>query len=218
MKKTLLILLGCIGSFMVNAQEMETTNPEQDTAVERKKDVLRPANAIIAAVGSAVANGDLPDAKFDLNFQIGYKRSIGNGFNLNLTYNKFNIVFDNIYNEGFMSWDLDLEYMLFPDKEFTPYIYAGPGLNAANGIENTELKFQLGLGVEIMVSDNVGLKFYADHNFLSSDDVLDAREFGDSKDTFYKIGLGANFYIPDGKRKIKDDEPSFIKSNKLDDN
>jgi len=216
MKKALWILLFCLGTTLVNAQEEQNSASDETAVVKKDKNSIRPEGAIVAAIGSAVANGDLPEAKFDVNFQVGYKRSIGTGLNLSLTYNKFNIVFDDIYNEGFMSFDLDLEYMLFPDKEFTPYIYAGPGLHAANGFENSELKFQLGLGVEFLVSENVGLKFYADSNFLSSDDKLDALEFGDANDAYYKMGIGLNIYLPDSKKKIKDDEPSFIKSNKLD--
>ena len=202
-----------MGTLFVNGQEAESATKNQD-AVNKK--ITRPDNAVTVALGSAISNGDLPDAKFDLNMQLGYVRSLGSGFNIGLTYNKFNIVFQDIYNEGFMSIDLDLQYLFFPDKEFTPYVYAGPGLNAANGFKNSETKFQFGIGVEVMVSDSVGLKLYGDRNFLGND-VLDGLEAGGGNDSYYKIGFGANFYFPMGTKKVEDKGPTFIKKNKLDD-
>jgi len=199
----------------VSAQNPELTSDEPILVAKESKKAARPNNAIIASIGSSVANGDLPEAKLDLNIQIGYKRSLGAGFNINLTYNKFNIVFEDVYNEGFMSIDLDLEFLFFIDKAFTPFLYAGPGILAANGFENSEFKFQLGLGIEYLVSESVGLRLYADRNFLSSD-TLDGLEAGASNDAFYKIGFGANFYFPKNGRKVKRGEPSFIKDNKLD--
>ncbi len=217
MRKLVLIIFFFSGSLIVTAQNSKSTSDEQKVVAKKSNIVERPMNAIIGSVGTSVANGDLPEPKFDLNFQIGYKRSIAAGFNVNLTYNKFNIVFKDVYNEGFMSIDLDLEYLFFKDKKFTPFLYAGPGVLAANGFENAEFKFQLGLGIEYLVSESVGLRFYADRNFLSSDDTIDGLKAGAGSDAFYKIGIGANFYFPRNVRKVKDGEPSFIKDNKLDD-
>lgn len=213
MQKIILTILFFTGTLFMSGQDMGSTDSEISS---QKKNVVRPDNAITAALGMAVANGDLPEAKFDLNMQIGYKRLLGSGWNLGLTYNKFNIVFGDIYNEGFMSFDLDLEYMFFPEKSFTPYIYVGPGFHAANGFEDSEVKFQFGIGMEVMVSDNVGLKLYGDRNFLGSD-ILDGLEAGSGNDAYYKLGFGANFYFPRNAKKIKDKGPTFIKKNKLDD-
>lgn len=217
MRKFILIIFFFSGPLIATAQNPESTSDDLKAVVKKSIKVERPMNAIIASVGSAVANGDLPEAKFDLNFQIGYKRSIATGLNLNVTYNKFNIVFEDVYYEGFMSFDLDLEYLLFEDKEFTPFVYAGPGILAANGIVDSELKFQLGLGIEYLVSESVGLRLYADRNFLSND-TLDGVETGGSNDSFYKIGFGANFYFPQNTRRVRKGERSFIKENKLDEN
>lgn len=216
MQKLILIVFFFIGTLFTNGQDSQPTVNNEVSDGKEPSTIVRPKNAIIAALGGAVANGDLPDAKFDLNMQIGYKRSLGSGFNLNLTYNKFNIVFQDVYNEGFMSFDLDLEYMFFPEKAFTPYLYAGPGLHAANGFENSDIKFQFGLGMEVMVSDAVGFKLYADRNFLGND-TLDGFEAGAGNDSFYKVGFGANFYFPRNSKRVKKGEPTFIKKNKLDD-
>ncbi len=213
MQKIILTIFFSMVTLYVNGQDMGSVD---DQTSSQKNNVIRPNNAVTAALGTAVANGDLPEAKFDLNMQIGYKRLLGSGWNLGFTYNKYNVVFGDVYNEGFMSFDLDLEYMFFPRKEFTPYIYAGPGLNAANGIENSEVKFQFGIGIEVMVSDNIGLKLYGDRNFLGSD-ILDGIEAGAGNDAYYKLGFGANFYFPNNSKKIKKGEPTFIKKNELDD-
>lgn len=215
MRNIVLTLFFLSVSFLVSAQEPEPASDELKETFDKSEKIERPMNAIIASAGSSVANGDLPDAIFELNLQIGYKRAIATGFNLNLTYNKFNIAFKDVYNEGFMSIDLDLEYLFMEDKVFTPFVYAGPGLLAANGFENSEFKFQLGLGIEYLVSDSIGLRLYADRNFMSSD-TLEGIEAGAGNDAFYKLGIGANFYFPKNVNRVKRGEPSFIRNNELD--
>lgn len=176
--------------------------------------INRPANILSLGVGTSVANADLPEAKFDLNILIGYKRRLSPSFLLAVEYNKFNIVFDDNFNEGFMSFDFNLEYHFTPKNKFTPYILVGPGLNAANGFEDSGFKFQAGLGIELMVSNGLGLKLQADRSFLS-EDLLEGIEFGATNDSYYRITFGTNIYFPLSDRpRVKDDE-SFIKANQI---
>jgi len=93
---------------------------------------LRGSNALEASVGSAIINGDYQDPEFEAYFRAGYKLHLTSHLNVNVTYNKYNIAFKELSNEGFMSFDLNLELLLSPYKKFSPFIYAGGGYNASN--------------------------------------------------------------------------------------
>ncbi len=177
---------------------------------------LRANNAIDIGVGTAVINGDLVDPKFETYFHIGYKRYFFPHFNINVSYNKFNLAYTDIYNEGFMSFDLNLESTLLPHYRFSPFVFAGGGYNASNYFEQTAIKFQGGGGIEYIVMEGVGLKLYSDYNYVMSDE-LDGLIFGDSDDTYFRIGLGVNYYFGSGNKKTKIDknEPSIINSNQI---
>ncbi|WP_296384878.1 outer membrane beta-barrel protein [Winogradskyella sp.] len=160
----------------------------------------RGTNAIDAAIGTSVINGDFTDAEFELYFKLGYKRHITDHLNINFTYNKYNVAFRDLYNEGFMSFDLNIEYLFNPYEEFTPFIQAGYGYNAANYFETTAAKAQGAIGIEYIVTDGLGLKLFGEYNHAFSDE-LDGLIAGESDDTFFRLGLGINLYFGGNKRK-----------------
>ncbi len=177
---------------------------------------LRGNNAIDVGAGTSVINGDLVDPKFEIYFHVGYKRYILPYLNINVGYNKFNLAYTDVYNEGFMSFDLNLESTLMPHNRFSPFIFAGGGYNASNYFKQTAFKFQGGGGVEYIVSEGLGLKLYTDYNYVLSDE-LDGLIAGASDDTYFRIGLGINYYFGGGtkKAKILKDQPSIINSNQI---
>jgi curli production assembly/transport component CsgG len=120
-----------------------------------------------------------------------------------------------------MSFDLNLEVYILPFKEFTPYVYAGGGYIRQNdkrldGQSFTDTKAQGGAGVELLVSEVVGIKLFAEYNIMSSDD-LDGIVSGDSNDGFWRGGFGINYYFGNNEKskKIKKDVPTFIKSKQI---
>ncbi len=177
---------------------------------------LRGANAIDIGAGTSVINGDFGDPKFEIYFHIGYKRYIFPHLNINVSYNKFNLAYIDVYNEGFMSFDMNLESTLLPHNKLSPFIFAGGGYNASNDFNHTAIKLQGGGGVEYIIIEGLGLKLFADYNFVMSDE-LDGLIAGASDDTYFRIGLGANYYFGGGKKKDKilKDQPSVIKSNQI---
>ncbi|BAO74598.1 curli production assembly/transport component CsgG [Winogradskyella sp. PG-2] len=162
----------------------------------------RGTNAIDAALGTAYFDGDLPDPEFEVYFRIGYKRHITNHLGINVIYNKYNIAFKDVYNEGFMSFDANLEFLFSPYTKFSPFIQAGYGYNANNYFEATSTKAQGALGFEYIVMDGVGFRLFGEYNYSFSDE-LDGLIAGDSDDTFYRIGFGVNLYFGGKKRKQK---------------
>ena len=177
---------------------------------------LRGNNVIDLGVGTSIINGDLVDPKFEVYFHVGYKRYIIPYLNINVGYNKFNLAYTDIYNEGFMSFDFNLESTLMPHHKFSPFVFAGGGYNASNSFEQTAFKFQGGGGVEYIVTEGLGLKLYTDYNYVMSDE-LDGLIAGSTDDTYFRIGFGVNYYFGGGKKKIRiqENEPSIINSNQI---
>ncbi len=176
----------------------------------------RGVNAIDAAVGTAVMNGDFQEPLFEIAMRVGYKRFITPYLNVNFSYNKFNLAYQDVYNEGFMSFDLNLEAVLMPNQKFSPFIFAGGGYNAANYFEQTTVKIQGGIGVEYIVMEKVGVKVFSDYNYVFSDE-LDGLVFGNSDDVYWRILVGVNFYFggENKKEKLLKGQPTIINSNPI---
>ena len=198
----------------INVKAQSLTNSPRKQNIEFYN--LRGTNAVDFGVGTAVINGDLIDPKFDLYFHVGYKRYIFPHLNLNIGYNKFNLAYTNGYNQGFMSFDLNLESTLLPNSKFSPFIFVGGGYNASNYFESTATKFQGGGGIEYIVIDGLGIKLYTDYNYVMSDE-LDGLVSGASDDTYFRIGFGMNFYFGGHQKKTKIDknQSTIINSNQI---
>ena len=176
----------------------------------------RGTNAFDVGFGTAVINGDIEDPEFEIYFKAGYKRFITNHVNIGISYNKYNLAFKDVYNEGFMSFDLNLEYIMLPYNRFSPFLFAGGGYNAANYFETTATKVQGGGGIEYIVIDGLGVKLFAEYNYTFTDE-LDGVIAGAGDDTFFRIGFGFNIYFGGAKKKERrlDTEETVIKSNPI---
>ncbi len=207
--KAALILLLCSTSLLTKAQETQEQIPTQ------LKDPVRGKNVLTIAGGTSIMNGDFVDPLWEIYFHGGYKRFLGSHVNINFTYHKFNLAYEDVFNQGYMSFDLNLEVYLLPFDEFSPYVFAGAGLNAANYFDSTDMKVQGGVGIEYLATQRIGIKLFADYNNVFSD-TLDGLEAGDSDDVYWRMGLGLNFYF--GKQlqsKVSARIPTVIKSNPL---
>jgi len=206
--KLLSVVFTVISMNVVSSQERNSLDSNLKTVDKNEESIirqftfleLRGSNAFEASAGSAIINGDYPDPEFEVYFRVGYKYHLNNYLNVNFTYNKYNIAFKELFNEGYMSFDLNLELLLLPYKKFTPYIYAGGGYNASNSFENTATKAQAGLGFEVLVANGVGLKLFGEYNYMFTDE-LDGRIAGESDDTIMRMGLGVNIYFGGNKKK-----------------
>lgn len=121
-------------------------------------------------------------------------------FNLSASTNAFWFGNTGKLEVGYVSWDLNGEAILLPFDKFTPYFFAGAGYNSNSAFKNKFFKVQYGAGVEYMASDVIGIKAYAEHNLANSDNV-DYLVKGEKKDSFFRFGIGLNYYF--GKRKAK---------------
>ena len=58
-------------------------------------------------------NGDFASPELEFNARLGYKHYINQYLNLNFNYNIFNLANEGVFNEGFMSFDLNAEVDFF---------------------------------------------------------------------------------------------------------
>ncbi len=214
LKTSILVLL--IGfSFKSLAQETNQANSD----FYYKKSFFydnRGMNVIEVAVGTSIMNGDLPNPIFEIASRIGYKRFISPYLNIGFTYNKFNLAFEDVYDEGFMSFDLNVEYVVSPYHIVSPFFFAGAGYNASNYFVQTAAKFQGGGGLEVMAAKGFGLKIMADYNYVLSDE-LDGQVLGASDDTYWRILFGVNVYFGGHSKKERALKglPTIINSNPI---
>ncbi len=176
----------------------------------------RGTNVVDISIGSAVMNGDYPDPLFDVYWHFGYKRYIIPYVSVDIGYHKFNLVYKDLFNNGYMSFDANVELLPFPHERFSPFAYFGGGIHASNYFNEVAPKVQGGLGVEYIVYEGIGLTLYSDYNAVFSDEV-DGRIFGETDDAYWRIAIGLNFYFGGQKKKQKllQNVPSVIKTNPI---
>lgn len=217
MQSLLRLAVICLTLFNSYSQEQESEIPKPP---KTKFYELRGTNAFDVALGTSVINGDYEDPMFEIYSHIGYKRHIASQLAIDFGFHKFNLAYIDVYNEGFMSFDLNLEFLFLPHEPFTPFIFAGAGYNASNHFKETAPKVQGGIGLEYVVSPKIALKTYFDYNYVSSD-ILDGLEAGASDDTYIRIAFGANFYFGGGQKKariLKDYSTEIEENSITDDN
>lgn len=205
-----IFLMFCSNTFAQELEDLSVKLPK----TSRFGDEIRGVNAVSLGIGASIMNGDLANPLFDIYSHFGYKRFLGSSLALNFGYHKFNLAFEDVFNEGFMSFDVNLEWYLMPYQTFTPFVFGGAGYHAANYFETTETKIQAGIGFEYLVAKRVGIKLFGDYNYLFSDET-DGLVFGETNDAYWRVAFGLNIYFGQflKKNKIKDKIPTIIKSN-----
>ncbi|MCB0398078.1 MAG: outer membrane beta-barrel protein, partial [Winogradskyella sp.] len=171
------------------AQEDDTQ--QSNKALYRELDFLelRGTHVTDVVVGTSMILGDYPDSELDIFLRIGYKYHILSNLNVNLSFNKYSIALDETTNLGFMSFDLNLEYLISPYNEFSPFLFGGYGYNASNYFEETHTKVQFGLGLEYIIMDGFGVKLFGDYNFVLSNE-MEGLIIPDQDESFLRVGLG----------------------------
>lgn len=211
-----LILLGFL--FNLNLLSAQDNSEQSENTEMPKTDFYdyRGINVIDVSIGASVINGDYPDPLFDVYWHFGYKHYIIPFVNVGVSYHKFNLAYKDLFNNGYMSFDMNIEVLPFPHERFSPFIYFGGGIHAANYFEDVASKIQGGLGIEYIVYEGVGLTLYTDYNNVFSDEV-DGRIFGDSDDAYWRMAVGINFYFGGQKKKDKllKNVPTVIKTNPI---
>ena len=219
MKKVLSIIILCVISLNVLSSQEFNSKKQRSTFDKLVFLDYRGTNVIDASLGSAMITGDFlgtVEPEYKMFYRIGYKRFIIDYVNVNVSFNGFNLAVKDLYDEDFVSFDLNVEFLAFPYYRISPYVYGGGGYNTTDDFEISSYKAQAGLGVEYIVSDKIGIKLFGEYNY-SFGDKLDGIESGEGNDVFYRAALGVNFYFggDNWRRKRMEEIETVIKANPI---
>lgn len=189
---------------LLGAYELEKEEAVSTKLYDRFLTERRGKNAVIGAGGISVMNGDYANPEMELNAKIGYKHYLKPWLNLNFTYSKFNLANEEVFNEGFMSFDINAEINMLPNDKLTPFMFGGFGTNASNYFKAVDPKVQFGAGLEYLVANNIGLIVYGEHNYVFNDQV-DFQDIGKLDDMYFRFGAGVNVYFTQPKTQFNEE-------------
>lgn len=164
-------------------------------------------NSLGVNLGPSLLSGDYSEKDFGPLIKIDYTKNIFPSLSLNFAANAFELKSGNKFSQNFIGLDLNGQYIILPNDTFGPYLYAGAGVimglkkeDLPEGMSNSSFKVQYGLGVEYMVTKDLGLKAFAEHN-LALNDELDYVINGKRNDYYFNFGIGVNFYLGSSKQQ-----------------
>ena len=183
--------------------EVEKEDSDATTALGRKLEDRRGKTAFSFSAGSANISGDYSNPKSKLSTNMAYKFYFNKpNLNLNFGLGYFQLENEDAFKDDFISFDINLEYDILPYDDITPFVYGGIGTISNLDITDAFVKFQYGVGVEYLASNNIGIKFFGEQNLLLSD-KLDGLTRGKLDDYFWRLGVGFNFYIGKPYKRVK---------------
>lgn len=211
----LLFVLVLLPSLFLSAQDVEESKELTDFDRLVFYD-FRGTNAFDVSGGLASINGDYEDSEFKFQFKVGYKHFLSNFLNLGLSFGSFKLANTDIFEDQYSSVDLNLEFILLPYDRISPIVYGGYGIVIPKDIDITAGKVQLGVGLEFIVYDGLGIKLYGEYNYTTSDE-LDGFIGDSGNDSFLRFGLGLNMYFggEEQRNKLLDNQDTVIKSNQI---
>lgn len=176
----------------------------------------RGTNAFDAAMGASTLIDDFENSEFGFYFKAGYKRSVLDNLFIGISFNKYDLVYEEVIEQNLISLDFNIEYFVLPYTRFSPFVYGGFGYNTLDDFEVNAVKVQGGLGVEYIVADGLGIKLYGEYNY-SLDDETEFLINDQEDDVFIRVGVGINLYFGGYKERQKrlKDIPTQIKSNPI---
>ncbi len=99
-----------------------------------------------------------------------------------------------IFKEDCISASANLNWYIVPFDRITPFLYGGVGAISPTEDIKAKFKFQYGGGLEYLVKPNIGIRVFAEQNFLTTDE-FDGMIQGERDDGYFRAGLQLTFYF-----------------------
>lgn len=117
-------------------------------------------------------------------------------FNVGASFGFQNLGNPKYFKAQFTSLEVDLEYLMLPFNNFTPYLAVGGGTmkNITTNTDKIQFKAQAAVGVEYLISPIVGLRAFTRYH-IGFDDDWDQMEWGKRNDHFLQYGIGLQVYL-----------------------
>lgn len=130
-----------------------------------------------------------------------FKYMFSDYFNANLSIGFQELGAKDFFRSTFSTYDLDLEYLVMPFNEFTPYLFGGLGFITDTKGLNRDVKFktQFGGGFEYLISPTVGIRGFGAYH-IGFDDDWDGKVSGKRDDHFLQVGVGVHINFGDRKK------------------
>lgn len=130
-----------------------------------------------------------------------FKYIFSDYFNANFSVGIQQLGSKEYFRSTFNSYDLDLEYLVMPYNQFSPYLSGGFGIiNDMKGLDKTgKFKTQFGGGLEYMVSPTVGIRGFGSYH-IGFDDDWDEMVSGKRDDHYLQVGVGVQINFGDRKK------------------
>lgn len=149
--------------------------------------------------GVTYMQGDYPSPVVKPMARGAIKYFLSPKFDISASANAFWLGNKNTLDKGYVTLDLNLEYVILPYDTFTPYVFAGLGTGFDKKFENNFSKVQFGAGMEYLINDNFGFKLYGENNLTFSDEI-DFVKHGKRDDYFWRFGVGLTYYFNKKKK------------------
>ncbi len=185
---------------LLKAYAEETKTADVTGLYDRVLENRRSQFAIELSGGATLMDGDYQDPLLRPFGRGALKFFITPSFNISASTNVVNLANKNLLDVGYLTYDLNMEWVILPKDRLTPYLYVGGGYGMNRKFENTYGKIQYGGGLEYLVSDRIGIKLFAEQNINFSDNI-DYIVAGTRDDYYYKFGLGLTYYFVKNKKK-----------------
>ncbi|AQX13100.1 curli production assembly protein CsgG [Elizabethkingia meningoseptica] len=176
----------------IDAYNIEQQHNEGRIIGDRYPNDYRRKLALFANVEWQQVKDDYANPKAHINGKAGIKYFFNKNLNAELSVSRFTLENTGILSRSFIVPEFNLEYLVFPQYKFSPYLYAGAG--ALLSKEKTNYKIQFGGGVEYLLFKNLGLRLSSQYDIGLNDD-WDGQVSGKRKDQAVRIALGVNIYI-----------------------
>ncbi|SHI91745.1 curli production assembly/transport component CsgG [Hymenobacter daecheongensis DSM 21074] len=144
-------------------------------------------------------NGDLssPRLRPGGELTIRYSPNPNNRFSAALNLGRFELGAGDFYRQTFNYAELCAQYRLFPRDRFTPYALAGAGITSPDRTINSKSvqgQLMAGVGLEMLVTDQLGLGLGADAHYYMTD-RLDNVRLGKYNDSYWALRASVVFYL-----------------------
>lgn len=157
---------------------------------------------------TTILNADYAKKSLSYGVSVGYSRRVSDYFNIEANVNLQSFESDFSYKKEFIGVDLNLEYLVLPRDNITPYLYGGFGVltdpassQSRFGKLDPTFKLQGGGGLSVQVSDRWLIKGFAEVD-LTFSDLVDGVEAGDYDDGYYNFGIGVSYLIQQKREEL----------------
>ncbi|WP_339700257.1 CsgG/HfaB family protein [uncultured Marixanthomonas sp.] len=182
--------------------ENYTKEKEEEESIELYNRVFKKRTARSSlSLSGGISLIDADYAKRNAGFltRLEYQGNITENLGYGLSTSFMQLDSGEQFSDTFSDLNLSAYFNILPDDDLSPYIYAGAGgvfnvSGASNKEKDTFFKMHYGAGLKYYLSQRIGLKLFAEHNLVFSDE-LDHTINGKRNDFYYNFGLGLDYYF-----------------------